>query len=464
MFEDEDFIDFPELLNRYEEMIQNETIYFFDVEEFEALSSFLFDTGQTQKALQLIQIGANQHPESVELKVKKTRFLTAINKLREADYELAALEELIPGSFDLLMARAYFYSRKSQHTKAIKLYKEALPLAEFPDEVWPVLAMEYQFTGNYQLAIKYLRLTLEVNPEDEIAIYNMALCFNLLNKTEAGIDFFKQFVDNNPYNEMGWYQLGMLYGEISDLTEAIKAFDYAILIDEFFTAAYFEKARIQELDFDFIGAIRTYQEDMEQEGESGYNLYRIGLCHLKLHQPQKAESFLRQAIHEDPDLDEAFYELALIQDENKRWDEAVYHINKAIELDPENWDYLYTSAEVHRRAGKLNEAEIIYQDLIKLGYIDPDVFIDYAELLFDLCEFKEGMDLLYQGVALNPEAPEIHYRIAGYLFTLQESDEATIYFKKALDLNPGGKTSFFSLFPKLKEHRALQNILKEPRC
>lgn len=462
MFENEDeFFDFPDLLHRYEEMVREGVEYFFDVEEFEMLTGFLFDTGQTQKALQLVQQGIRQHPAAPELMVKRARFLTAINKLKEADREIDRLESLIPGSYDLYIARGLLHSKRSQHHKAIKFFKEALPQAEFPEDVWALLAMEYQFTGNYRLAIRYIKLILEVNPYDEMALYNIALCYDLMGTNEAGIQFLEEFVNTNPYNEIAWYQLGMLQSKNEQFSKAAQSFDYAILIDEFFTAAYLEKAEMQQRNFEFAEAIKTYQENIEIDGTSGYVYYLIALNYQKLHHPVKAESYLRQAISEEPDLDEAYYELALLHDENKSWDEAVYHIGKAIELDPENWDYLYASAEIYKRAGRLNEAEVVFNDLIQLGYIDPQIFIDYAELLFDLCEFKLGMDLLYQGVQLNPEAPEIRYRLAGYLYTLKENDEADIYFKKALDLDPQRRIGFFALFPKLKNNSRITKILAE---
>ena len=462
MFENEDeFFDLPDLLHRYEEMVREGTEYFFDVEEYEMLSGFLFDTGQTQKALQLVRQGIRQHPVAPELMVKRVRFLTTINKLKEADKEVDKLESLIPGSYDLFVARGLLYSKRSQHQKAIRFFKEALPQAEFPEDVWGLLAIEYQFTGNYRLAIRYLKRILEVNPYDEMSLYNLALCYDLMGSTEAGIEFMKDFIDGNPYNEIAWYQLGMLQSKNQQFAEAAQSFDYAIVIDEFFSAAYLEKADMQQQNFEFAEAIKTYQQSIEIDGATGYVYYLIALNYLKLHRPVKAESYLRQAINEEPDLDEAYYELALLHDENKSWDEAVYHIGKAVEMDAENWDYLYASAEIYKRAGRLNEAEVVFNDLIQLGYIDPQIFIDYAELLFDLCEFKMGMDLLYQGVQLNPEASEIMYRLAGYLYTLQENDEADIYLKKALQLAPQRRVGFFVLFPKLKNNPHITKILAE---
>ena len=43
----------------------------------------------------------------------------------------------------------------------------------------------------------------------------------------------------------------------------------------------------------------------------------------------------------------------------------------------------------------------------------------------------------------------------------RESDEADIYFKKALELDADRKMHFFNLFPKLSENQAIRNILEK---
>lgn len=461
MIGDGEFYDISGLVERFERMLKKNEAYFFDVDEFEALSDYYHGIGKNKKALKAVELATEQHPNIPSLLVKKARYLTATNKLKEAQKEIKELEAIIPDSFDLYMARATFYSHKSNHRKAIELYKKALTRAEFPDDVWPLIAVEYQFIGEYDLAAKYLQLNLDVNPDDEMALYNIALCFDLMNNSKKAIRFFQDFINVNPYSEIAWYQLGIFHGKSEDYEKAIEALDYAILVDEYFTAAYYEKARLQELTYQYREAAETYKESFEFEGPNGFSYYKLGLCYLKMHHSNRAESYLRKAIYEDPELDEAFYELALINDDQDQNNEAIYYINKALELDPENWDYLFTSAEIHKRAGMLDEAEIIYQDLLELGYIDPDVFIDYAELLFDLCEFNSGMEVLYQGVQLNPNSADMNFRLAGYLYTLQEHDEASIYFKKALKIDPERKIYFFTLFPKLKEHQSIRRILSE---
>lgn len=466
MFEDGDDQDgyienLLPLISRYERMLKLKEEWFFDVEEFEAISDYYYERGKVSKALYAIEMGAAQHPSCSNFMVRKAQYFTAVDKLKLAQKELDKLESVEPDSYDLMMSRAAIYSKQGKNQKAINYYKRALKNCQFPEEVWPMLAIEHQILGNYELAVKYLKLTLEENPEDEIAVYNIALCFDLLEKSEEGVVYFTKFTNRNPYSEVAWYHLGILQAKEKQYDNAIQSIDYAIVIDEYFTAAYYEKARILERTFRFQEASDAYMASFDFEGPTGFSYYKIGMCHLNLFKPEKAISFLTKAIQEDPDLDEAFYELALIRDEQNSGTEAIYFIDKALELDADNPDYLFTSAEIHRRAGMLNEAEVIYSRMLELGIIEPDIFIDYAELLFDLCEFDEGMEVLYQGVQLNPDSADMNYRLSGYLYTLQESDEANIYFRKALVLNQERRLFFFELFPSLASSVSIKAILEE---
>lgn len=449
------------LISRFEDMLKLKEEWFFDVDEFEALSDYYYENGKIKKALKAVEIAMEQHPTSSTFIVRMAHYHTANNNLKQAFASLKELEKVEPESYDLFMTRAAIFSKVGKHQRALHFYKAALKKASFPEDVWPMIAIEHQVMGNFEMALKYLKLTLEANPDDEIATYNIALCFDLLDKGEEGINFFKKFTDRNPYSEVAWYHLAILSAKERLNEEALRAVNYAILIDEYFTAAYYEKARILERTFRYKEAAETYMESFEYEGPTGFSYYKIGLCYLNMDKPDKAESYLTKAIQEDPDLDEAFYELALLKDEQKAGAEAMYFIEKALELDNENTDYLFTSAEIHRRGGMLNEAEVIYQSIIEKGFIDPEVFMDYAELLFDLCEFDDGMEVLYQGVQLNPESADMNYRICGYLYTLQESDEADIYFKRAIEINPDRRMFFFELFPKLKESLSIKKILKD---
>jgi tetratricopeptide (TPR) repeat protein len=462
MFEDENEDDFFNLLELVDDFKRDQAqgkSTFYDLEEFEAIADYFYELGKIKQALEVVEIATSQHPYATHLWFKKVQYLTASDNTQEAKNALKELELVLPESYELFMARAGLFSKIGNHQKAIQQYRQALNLAEYPEDVYHLLALEYQLTGAYEKALKYLKQSLEIYPDDEIAIYNIALCYDLLDQQESGRDFFLKLVDENPYGEVAWYHLGIIYAKIKEYNLAIRALDYAILIDDFFSAAYYEKARILELLFRFKEAADTYKDTFEFDGTSGYAYYKMGICYLQLHKEKKAESHFYKAIKEDPELEEAYYELALMKDESKEWDEAVFLIKKAVELDFENWKYQQVSALIHHRAGKLDEARLIYAELIKSGYFESDTFIQFSELLNDLCEFEEALEALADGIKKLPSAASLYFHLAGFFFIQGRDAEGIVQLKDALEIFPEGKIFFLDVFPILIDHRLVNEIL-----
>jgi tetratricopeptide (TPR) repeat protein len=456
---DEGLFELLSLVDTFNKMLKSQTLKYFDVDEFESLADYFFDLGKVKKALMVLEMATEQHPGAANFLARKVQYLTASNKTQEAKEELINLEQLAPDSFELHMGHGGLQSRQHNHQKAIFHFKKALKVTDFPEDVWPVIAMEYHFMGEHGKAIIYLKKTLDANPDDEIILYHIATSFEMVEGYTEGIRFFEAFVEDNPFSEIAWYQLGQLNEKIDETEKALKAYDFAILIDDYFMAPYFEKANILEYHFRFPEAVEVYERALEVDEGNGYIYYRIGLCHMKLFQRLKAESNFMKALQYDEEFEDAYMELALLKDEDEHWSEAIYFAKKAVELDNLNNSFLQLSASIHRRAGMLDEAELLYEKMADNDYSGPDLYIDWAELLFDMCEFDNGMEVLYKGVNLNPDSADIHFRISGYLYTLTENDEADIYLKKAMLLDADRRFMFFDLFPKLKNSQAVKAII-----
>jgi tetratricopeptide (TPR) repeat protein len=115
--------------------------------------------------------------------------------------------------------------------------------------------------------------------------------------------------------EQAWYHLGVTYAKERQMDKALWAIDYALLIDDQFTAAYYEKARILERMERFEEAASTYRESFENDEPTGYGYYKMANCYRQMGDMRKALVFFSKAVSEDPELDEAHLELALVLDE-----------------------------------------------------------------------------------------------------------------------------------------------------
>lgn len=65
----EDFFD-NELIQKFEDMIENNEELYFDTEELEDIIVYYLELGDLKSAENAVQYGLNLHPSSIEIKVK----------------------------------------------------------------------------------------------------------------------------------------------------------------------------------------------------------------------------------------------------------------------------------------------------------------------------------------------------------------------------------------------------------
>jgi tetratricopeptide (TPR) repeat protein len=90
---------------------------------------------------------------------------------------------------------------------------------------------------NFELAKQNFIKCLEEDLEDQSALYNVVYCYEFLDQNLDTIAFLNTYIDKT-YSEIAWHQMGRLYYGVEDYENAIRAFDYATLIDDEFLGAY----------------------------------------------------------------------------------------------------------------------------------------------------------------------------------------------------------------------------------
>jgi len=451
-----------EMIERFEQMLKDNSVVFFDVHEFEALADHYMMSGSMKKALLTTRYGIQQHPNAVNLPLKRAQLLAAYNRTDEALLELNRAEGLDPFNEELYVSRGMIFSKKGLSHQAIQMFEKAIELSEDgPADVFMLIGNEYQNLKQYEKAIHYYKLALEQDGEDELALYNIAYCFDLTDTNDESIEFFEDFLENNPYSEIGWYQLSVSFHNINQLQEALDAVEYAIVIDDEFAAAYHEKASILEDMEMYEEAISVYKELIELDSPSGLAYLRISNAYKQMGNPRAALVYSIKATHEDPQLDEAWMERGLLLDEIGKLQEGIFFIRKAVQLSPTNTDYQFICGTSNRKLGFLGEAKENFQKLIELGHIEARVWINLADLLIEMEEYDSSMQTLSKGIDLNPEDPALNYTYAGYLYLIGSVKEANKFLENALTLNHEIRSDFLKHFPLLAEHQDVQTLFEK---
>jgi tetratricopeptide (TPR) repeat protein len=448
MFDPGNF-EFKKLVERFEQMLNQGEEYFFDVEDFEQISDYYLQYGKEKQALRALNIAIGQHPFSAELLIRRAGVFLDVQKLKDAHNDLLQAESLDPENADLLMTRAEWHSKRGQHNKAIQKLKKAADILGSFEEVNILLAQEYLELANYRKAAEYFKQVLLDDYDDGSALFSLSFCYDMLGKNNELIVFLKKFIDDNPYSEIAWHQLGLVYQKDKQYEKAIEAFDFACLIDEFFSASHYEKARAYELLGRYDKAIDIYNDLLEIEDFNAYAYLRIGMAYREMGKNAQAKRYFDKANREDPDMEDILLNIVNLHEEEEEWREAVYFVRKLTKLS-NTPGFLFYSALIHHKAGLIDEAIEILMDLFKRDDCAPEVHLMYSDLMFELERFTDGIDVLYLGIESFPDNAEIYLRLGIVLFQLNDIDQSHIFLKRAIDLDRPMVDEFMDTFPDIK--------------
>lgn len=446
-------------LSKFESMLKTNSILFFDSNEFETIIHHYLENGKIALAKKAIKLGLEQHPTSTNLKLFQIEVFVFENKLEEAEALLTKLHELEPSNEEIFIQKANILSKQDNHIEAIAVFLRALELTNDAADIYSLIGMEYLFLDEFENAKLYFIKCLEADQEDYSSLYNIIYCFDYLKQNTEAIEFLNVYLDNNPYCEVAWHQLGKQYIELQSFDKALTAFEFAVISDDTFIGAYIEKGKVLEKLNRFEESIENYKITLALEDPTSFALLRIGHCYEKLDQKELAVQHYYKTVQEDPLLDKGWISITNFYCKNNNYQKALYYINKAINIDAENVNYWKLYATINQNLNFLEEAERGFKRTLELGNYELETWISRGDILTELGEFQAAIYNFEQASEFYPELAEIEFRLSGLYFTLHKTTEGILHLNTALHLDKDSLFIIEDLFPRICKRKSIKEII-----
>lgn len=441
------------LIEKYEEMLQNDEVLYFDADDFCEIITYYLDINNIEMAKKAIKFSVEQHPADSNIKLKQLEFYIQIKKFGVAEILIDELKQLHTDSTDYNICLARYHSLKKEHHIAIHFYKKALKNGDEKNYLYNCIGTEYyQFLDEPKNALLFFKKGFESDLEDDFSFFSTIQCYNDLELHLECITFIDKCIDEDPYWEDAWFQKGLQLINIKNYKEAYKSFDYASLVNEKGISNYMQKAYCCEKLQAYNEALKIYYEITEIDPSSATTYLKIGKCY---HTQQKYTSAIRafqQALRLDPQMDKIWDGLAETFTELEDWNEAVYHQKRALDLDSENITYYKKLAYHYINAGFLEEATDCYSKILK---DEPEVYTNWlalTELLISLGEYQKASHLLI-GAMRKFDEVELIYVLSFCYYKNKQDKKGLETLSKAIRLNPSLQKEMFTRFPLLKKKK-----------
>jgi len=447
-------------IHKFESMLKTDDVYFFDAEDFEEIIHYYLNEGKATLGKKAIEIGLQQHPHSAELKLLRVEILVFEDRFDEASTILDHLQEVDSTNEEIYIQRANILSKQDDHQGAVNMLLEALQVANESFDIYSLLGMEHLFMDNYDEAKRCFSKCVEFDDTDYSSLYNVVYCYEFLEDFDGAIHYLNDYLERNPYSEVAWHQLGKMYCSKNMSKEALTAFDFAIISDDAFLGAYFEKGKILEKMGNYNEAIECYETTISIDDPTSHAYLRIGKCHEKLGNDDLAKYYFYNTVHEDPLLDKGWLAITEYHFRKEDYKKALRYINKAINIDGENPSYWRKSAQIFQALENYDEADFAYKQTVELGNYELDTWKNWGKVLGQLHDYDSAIQVLTQGLEFYPSDAELNYQISGLHIKGGNTPLAKEKLNNALQLNPKKSVLFLQWYPEFKNIKWVQDSIK----
>ncbi len=450
-----------ELLKKYNNLKNGKQFSFIEEESFLRLIDYFDDNDKLSSALEAVNFALEQFPYSSSLYIRKADILIATQNYYEGLSYLEKAEVLDSNDINLYILKTDAYLALDFQEKAANLLEEAIAIFDGEDRIELLfeLADVYDDYENFDRVFNCLQLILEQEPTNEEALYKICFWADYTGKNEESIKIHEHIIDEHPYSQLAWFNLGTAYQGLKLYEKSIDAYLYAIAIDEKFDYAYRNLGDAYLRLRKYRDAIEALQKVLELSMPEDIIYEAIGYCYEKLRNPAQARFHYRKAVHLNASESRLYYKIAATYMEEGYWESAVKNIENAMSINRSQPDYHFAIAQCHVQLGHIKDAVVHFTQFIKARPKNVKGWKELIKCLFDAEFYEEALEQIYNAQKSTENKPLFIYYKSAVLFAMGKSKEALLQLQLGLETNPSLTRQFIDLDASLLQHSSVSEMI-----
>ncbi|MDQ6610214.1 MAG: tetratricopeptide repeat protein, partial [Bacteroidota bacterium] len=292
----EDKENMDDLLRQYNNL-KNGYSGFLEEEAFERIIDHYNDHEEVSKALEAAAMAIDYFPYSAPLLIKKADLLLSARKYHLALETLEKASLFDATDINLYILKTDVYLALDKQEMAVQLLQEALCSFEGEEKIELLFELSdvYDDYEEFDKVFDCLKVILEEEPSNEEALYKICFWTDFTGRNEESIRLHLKIIDEHPFNELAWFNLGAAYQGIKLYEKAIDAYQYAIAIDEKFDYAYRNMGDAYLRMRKYKEAIEVLQKVLELSRPEDVIYEALGHCYDRLKNYAQARFHYRKA-------------------------------------------------------------------------------------------------------------------------------------------------------------------------
>ena len=329
--------------------------------------------------------------------------------------------------------------------------------------------------GNLSLARKHLEPVLVQNPDHKEGLILFGHLKTREEDAEAAEAAYKRLIAVDPKQPIGYFKLGLLNYRFGRQPEALRSFEKTVEADPLHKGAltfiinihlrnrdsekaleacrtnrkqtagnphhagFIEnlKGRIHLVTGDFKTAKDHFERSIELDPDFLSSHLALTKLYLRTNRVKEVIDHFETQVRKDPEFLLGFMVLGIIFDEQGERDKAESYYRRALAVNPDFVPAANNLAwSLAERNKNLNEAMILSRNTKYLMPKNPHISDTLGWISYKLGYYGKAISNLEESVSMQPDNALYHYHLGKAYYENAQLEEARVYLKKALALNP----------------------------
>lgn len=450
-----------ELLRLFENLKNGRSHSFLEEESFEKLIDYFDDKEDMSQALQAAELGIEIYPYSAALHIKKADLLLATRQYKAALEVLDQAELLDSNDIDLYILRTDAYLALDQQQKAVDLLEEALQLFSGEERLGLLfeLADVYDDYEEFDKVFDCLKLILEEEPTNEEALYKICFWTDFTGRNEESITLHLKIINDYPYSELAWFNLGAAYQGLKLYEKSIDAYMYCIAIDEKFDYAYRNIGDAYIRLRKYKDAIEMLEKVLELSRPEEVIHEAIGYCYDRMGQYAQARFHYRKASHMNPEDSKLYYKIACTYINEAQYESAIKQMQQALRIHRLQPEYNLAMGMALVEIGEYKTAIEHYANVIKSRPKNVKGWSAMLECMLKGNLLDNADDYAVAAYETTGSKPIFIFYRAAIFFASGKTKQAITQLEYAMSKAPKLIKKLIELQPRLLQHPQVVDLI-----
>ncbi|ASZ14890.1 tetratricopeptide repeat protein [Chitinophaga pendula] len=461
----EDFDELKDLLQQFENLKAGQSHSFLDEDSFEQIIDYYDEHDELPNAIQAAEMAIELFPYSSTLLLKKANLLIESKKYNEALELLEKAAILDSTDINLYILQTDVYLAMNQHEKAAAVLEDQLDQFEGDDktELLLELADVYDDWEEFDKVFDCLKMVLEHDPNNEEALHKICFWTEFTGRNEESIRLHTAVINEYPYNQLAWFNLGTAYQGLKLYEKAIDAYQYAVAIDEKFDYAYRNMGDAYIRLRKYSDAVEVLKKHLEIAKPEDVIYEAIGHCYERQRKFTQARYYYRKASHLSPSDDKLHYKIAVAYMMETNWENAVKSLQSALKINKQNADYYIALGECYLGLGKNKDALMQFMSAVRIRPKSLHTWQEFIRGLYIAGFHDEALAQLQQAEQKLGRRPVFVYYRAALLISAGKTKEGLLMLETALQQAPRQVKKMVELDPTILQHISVVEMIARYR-